>query len=110
MQCSLPRGLLQRLKAHAPKDEAADESGDFSGGAMVAVLTIGTIKALPAAEKQALGEAIDEMGRRSAKAQGLSRPITSVTQMHGCDHRLYISVGRDEVRLPLRHSHGLAVP
>ena len=98
MQAAFPRGLLQRLQAKAPKaDEADDENDVFSGGSMVVVLTIGLIKTLPAADRQALSDAIDEMGKRSAKAQGLSRPITSITQMHGCDHNLYISLARDEV-------------
>ena len=39
-----------------------------------------------------LSDAIDRMGERSAKAQDLKTPITSVSKLQTSDHRLYLFV------------------
>lgn len=64
----------------------------------IVAVTRELLRGLEPADARALGEAIDEMGKRSAKAQGLKKPITSHHQMLGCDNRLFLSVERNAVR------------
>ena len=49
-----------------------------------------------------LAKAIDEMGRRSALAQALPNPITSLARLVPSDHRLYVAMGNQSVRGILR--------
>ena len=64
----------------------------------VLVVTRELLKQLTPHDTRLLGEAIDQMGKRSMKAQGLSRPITTYSQMMSCDNRLFLSIGRGTVR------------
>jgi len=69
-----------------------------SWGQGIVCITSKTLQALTPAEARSVGAAIDEMGVRSAKAQGLPKPITTFSQMRSCDNRLYMAVGRRSVR------------
>ena len=66
------------------------------------MVTRDTLRALAPADAQLVRKAIDRIGELSAKAQGLSKPITSHAQMLACDNRLYLSVGKDSLRGLLR--------
>lgn len=68
----------------------------------IVVVTRDTLRALAPADAQLVRKAIDSIGELSAKAQGLSKPITSHAQMLACDNRLYLSVGKDSLRGLLR--------
>lgn len=68
----------------------------------IIVATSKTLQALPPAEASAFGKSLDEMGVRSAKAQGLSKPITSNCQMRTTDNKLYLAVSRGVLRGMLR--------
>ena len=52
-----------------------------------------TLRQLGANDVQ-LQEAVDIMGKRSARAQGLKKAITSYVQMTTSDHRLFLLVAR----------------
>jgi len=76
MQCELPRSIRPG----------------------VLVVTREFLRQLDPPDARLLGDAIDAAGVRSMKAQGLSKPITSYTQMLTCDNRLFLSVERGAVR------------
>ena len=65
-------------------------------------VTTATLKALAPADSTAVAKAIDEMGVRSARAQGLSKPITTYSVMRTSDNRLYMAVDRGVLRGILR--------
>ena len=47
----------------------------------------------PSGSGQSFGQAIDEMGKRSARAQGLKKPITTWIGFRCSDNRLIVSMG-----------------
>ena len=95
MQAALGRNLLQRLQRR--------QAGIGAGGAgTVVIIGADTLSQLAGAELAALSDAIDAMGVRSAKAQGLGRPITTASGMRTSDHRLYLTLRRGEIRGLLR--------
>ena len=56
----------------------------------VTILDANTLRAEKWRRLAGLGEAINELGRRSAKAQGLRTPVTSFTNLATSDQRLYV--------------------
>lgn len=56
-------------------------------------LTCDELKRASRGESTMLSAALDEMGKRSATAQRLSRPITTWSGLLGCDNRLVLSIG-----------------
>ena len=59
----------------------------------IVVLTSDQLKRIPRAEAQMLGGALDEMGKRSGKAQGLKRAITTWSSLITSDNRIVLSIG-----------------
>jgi hypothetical protein len=59
----------------------------FSGPS---VWTFNSISKLPAEKRSALESRLDELGERSAKAQGLGHVITSISKLRHTDQRVYI--------------------
>ena len=64
----------------------------------VTVLTPQQLRQFQGGDRELMCAAIDEMGQRSKRAQGLSRPITTWAQLLCSEHRLYLSVGSPNVR------------
>ena len=62
------------------------------------VLTPQQLRQFQGGDRELMCAAIDEMGQRSKRAQGLSRPITTWAQLLCSEHRLYLSVGSPNVR------------
>lgn len=73
----------------------------------ISVLGPRELKQFQGTDRECLSTAIDEMGQRSKRAQGLSRPITTWSQVLCSDHRLYLSVGAPEERGGLPTLRGL---
>ena len=59
----------------------------------IVILTCADIMRVRDADERCLGAALDEMGKRSARAQGLKRPITTWGALRGSDHKLVLSIG-----------------
>ena len=73
----------------------------------VICLTPDQVKRLPPGESKMLGAAVDEMGKRSAKAQGLRSAITTWMSLASSGNRLVLSVGPSSGRGGLPTIRGL---
>ena len=59
----------------------------------VYVLTASEAGRIRGVDGDQLGSALDEMGKRSGRAQGLKRPITSWSGFRNTNHRIVLSIG-----------------
>ena len=59
----------------------------------VHILSSMDVRRVCGGEEGTLGSLVDEMGKRSARAQGLKRPITTWVGLKGSDNRIVLSVG-----------------
>ena len=80
MECNLPRTIRPGVLILGPQQ----------------------LRALGPAEEDALRNAVDEMGKRSGKAQGLRGAITHWSALKGSGHRLFLAIGNKSVRGLLR--------